>query len=154
MLLSAKNENFIVDDGVGECGRRWCADNCHHRMRVTWNNLWSMNYYMKLLMPTSDSKHVQTELDSNEYERLRRFAEERGLSIKEAVHEALVAWIERQQQPDATDPAFTVLEDLDAAGLPETAATDASTEGDLVDEWDGDDAQFELASEPSPDTEA
>jgi hypothetical protein len=92
---------------------------------------------------------VQTELDKDEYERFREFAREHGLSLKEAGHEALVEWIERQQQADPTDPAFTILDDLDDEPFPASAATDAREEDDLVDEWHGSDESVTLADGPS-----
>lgn len=98
---------------------------------------------------SSNTKHVQTELDEKEYERLREFAEEHELSIKEAGHEALVEWIERQQRADPNDRAFTVLDELDADSLPKSADTDARSEDDLIDEWDSNNEAFSLAEEPS-----
>ena len=99
-------------------------------------------------MSSNDTKHVQTELDADEYERFQAFAEEHGLSLKEAGREALVEWIERRQQADPNDRAFTVLETLEEESLSETAATDARTETDLIDEWDGNEASFTLADAP------
>jgi len=98
---------------------------------------------------SSDTKHVQTELDEEAYERFCEFAEEHGLSLKEAGHEALLEWIERQQRADPNDRAFTVLDELDADSLPESADTDARSEDDLVDEWDSSGESFTLADEPS-----
>ncbi len=100
-------------------------------------------------MSSDDTKHVQTELSEDEYERFREFASEHGLSLKEAGHEALVEWIERQQQADPSDPAFTVLDDLEDESLPVSAATDAREEDDLVDQWHGSDKPFTLADDPS-----
>lgn len=100
-------------------------------------------------MSGPESTHVQTELSGTEYEQFRKFASERGLSIKDAGHEALVEWVERQQRVDPTDPAFTVLEDLDAESLPPSAETDARDLDDLIEEGDGDDEEFTLAPEPS-----
>lgn len=100
-------------------------------------------------MSSNDTKHVQTELNEDEYERFREFAREHGLSLKEAGHEALIEWIERQQQADPNDPAFTVLDDLEDEPLPASAATDAHEENDLVDEWHGSDEPFTLADDPS-----
>lgn len=100
-------------------------------------------------MSSNDTKHVQTELSEDEYERFREFAREQGLSLKEAGHEALVEWIERQQRADPADPAFTVLDELEAESLPDSAATDARDEDDLVEEWHGSDESFTLADEPS-----
>ena len=100
-------------------------------------------------MSSNDTKHVQTELNEDEYERFRKFASEHGLSLKEAGHEALIEWIERQQQADPNDPAFTVLDDLEDESLPASAATDAREEDDLVDDWHGNDEPFTLADDPS-----
>lgn len=100
-------------------------------------------------MSSNDTKHVQTELSEDEYERFREFAREHGLSLKEAGHEAVVEWIERQQRADPNDRAFTVLDELEASSLPETASTDAREEDDLVEEWRGDDEQWTLADDPS-----
>jgi hypothetical protein len=100
-------------------------------------------------MSSDDTKHVQTELTEDEYERFREFAREHGLSLKEAGHEALVEWVERQQQPDPNDRAFTVLDDLVADSLPASAATNAREEDDLIDEWHGSDESFTLAEDPS-----
>lgn len=99
-------------------------------------------------MSSDDAKHVQTELSEEEYERFREFASERGLSIKEAGHEALVEWVERQQQVDPNDRAFTVLDELEGSSLPAAADTDARTEDDPIDEWHGSDAAFALADDP------
>ena len=102
-----------------------------------------------LRMRSNDTKHVQTELDEEEYERFREFAEEHGLSLKEASHEALIEWVERQRQADPNDAAFTVLDELDDSSLPRTAQTDAREEDDLVEEWHGNDESFVLAEDLS-----
>ncbi|MFW5950204.1 MAG: hypothetical protein ACOCR6_02510 [archaeon] len=99
---------------------------------------------------SSDTKHVQTELSEDEYERFRTFAREHGLSLKEAGHDALIEWIERQQRPDPNDPAFTVLDELASESLPDSAATDARDEDDLPEEWHGSEESFTLADDPSP----
>lgn len=95
----------------------------------------------------SDSKHVQTELTEDEYEAFRAFVRERNLTVKEAGHEALVSWIERQRRADPQDRAFTVLDELEADELPDSAQTDARREPDLIDEWDGDEVDFKLATD-------
>lgn len=100
-------------------------------------------------MASNETKHVQTELDEDEYEAIRQLAEERGLSLKAAVHEALVAWIDRQRRADPNDRAFTVLDELEADDLPNTAATDARNEPDIVDDWDEDERDLDLADEPT-----
>jgi hypothetical protein len=99
-------------------------------------------------MSDSDSRHVQTELTGEEYKAFREFARERGMTVKEAGREALVKWVERQQRADPYDPAFTVLDELDEASLPESATTDARREDDLVDDWSGGNVDFTLANDP------
>lgn len=89
--------------------------------------------------------HVQTELAPSEYEAFREFATERGLTVKEAVHEAVTDWIDRQRRADPADRAFTVLEELDVES---SAETDARQEADLVTEWSGDEVAFRLAEDP------
>jgi hypothetical protein len=100
-------------------------------------------------MSSNDTKHVQTELSEEEYERFREFAREHGLSLKEAGHEALIEWVERQQRADPNDRAFTVLDELQRDALPESAETDARDEDDQVEEWHGSDESFTLADDPS-----
>jgi hypothetical protein len=97
-------------------------------------------------MSSNETKHVQTELSEDEYEQFRRFAEEQGLSLKEAGHEAVTEWVERKKQPNPDDPAFTVLDELDDSA---TVQTDARTEEDVIEEWHGSDESFVLADEPS-----
>jgi hypothetical protein len=98
-------------------------------------------------MSQETSKHVQTELSEEEYEAFREFAQERGLSLKEAGRNALIEWVERQRRADPDDPAFTVLDELDDASLGTTAETDAREEDALVEEWTGNDVSFGLADE-------
>jgi hypothetical protein len=99
-------------------------------------------------MSSNDSKHVQTELSEDEYERFQAFARERGLSLKEAGHEALLEWVERQRRPDPNDPAFTVLDELEDTSSKGSPTTDAREEDDLVEEWHGSEDSFELADDP------
>lgn len=97
-------------------------------------------------MSGNDTRHVQTELSEDEYERFRELANEKDLSLKQAGHEAVLEWVERQQQPDPDDPAFTVLDELEASSLSESATTDARAEDDLVEECHGSDESFTLAN--------
>lgn len=96
-----------------------------------------------------NSLRVSTEPSEDEYERFREFAKEPGLSLKEAGHEALIEWIERQQRADPNDRAFTVLDELEVDSLPKSADTDARDEDDLVDEWHGSGEAFTLTDDPS-----
>jgi len=98
-------------------------------------------------MSENDTRHVQTELSEAEYDRFREFADEHGLSLKEAGHEAVVEWIERQQRPNPDDPAFTVLDELDERSG-DGSATDVRDADDPPEEWHGDDASFTLAEDP------
>lgn len=98
-------------------------------------------------MASKETKHVQTELEDQDYDALRQLADERGLSLKQAVREALVDWIDRQQRADPTDPAFTVLEDLERDSLPASAETDARTESDIVDDEGDDEVALDLADD-------
>ena len=100
-------------------------------------------------MSSNDTKYVQTELNEGEYERFRKLAEEHGLSLKEAGHEAVLEWIERQQRTDSNDSAFTVLDELADSSLSRTGQTDAREEDELVDEWHGTDEGFVLTEDPS-----
>lgn len=97
-------------------------------------------------MSDNGFKHVRTELDRDEYETFREFGRERGSTVKEAAHEVLVSWIERQRRADPNDRAFTVLDELD--DLSAAVETDARRAADLVDEWSGDDVAFTLADDP------
>ncbi|ACV12542.1 hypothetical protein Huta_2376 [Halorhabdus utahensis DSM 12940] len=99
-------------------------------------------------MSSNDTRHVQTELNKDEYEQFQKFAEKRDLSLKEAGHRALLEWIERRQDVDPTDPAFTVLDEIEDHSL-STTETDAREEDDLVEEWHGRDASISLADDPA-----
>lgn len=70
----------------------------------------------------SDTKHVQTELDRAEYDRLRELAEAEGLSLKEALRRATTDWIDRHDAIDEDDPVFTFHDGYD---VPTTGPTDA-----------------------------
>lgn len=97
-------------------------------------------------MSQEGTTHVQTELDRSTYETFRTLARERGLTVKEAGHEALLEWVDRQRRADPNDRAFTVLDELDTAAA---AETDARREDDLVDDWTGDGVGLRLAEEPA-----
>jgi hypothetical protein len=122
---------------------------CEHLILYETLHLYNIR---RVRMSSNDTKHVQTELNGEEYERFREFAEEHELFLKEASHEALIEWVERQQQANPNDAAFTILDDLDDSSLPRTAQTDAREEDDLVDEWHGNDESFVLAEDPSSDS--
>ena len=119
----------------------------NHDMRAFYST-WNRMGVTVARMSDSDSRHVQTELAGKEYEAFRKFAQERGMTVKEAGREALVKWVERQQRADPYDPAFIVLDELDEPSLPEPATTDARRETNPVDEWSGKDVDFTLADDP------
>ena len=54
----------------------------------------------------TDFKVVQTQLDLREYERLRRVADEEGLSLKEVLRRAATEFVDRHERHDPTDPFF------------------------------------------------
>jgi len=81
--------------------------------------------------------HIQTEVPEEEYERLREVAEQRELSIREALQEATELWLEEQDAVDSDDPLFTSVDELrqkDDHGK----QTNVVEEDDLVEEWEGD----------------
>lgn len=83
--------------------------------------------------------HIQTEVPEDEYERLRTLAEERDLTIREALRQATELWIERQEAVDPEDTAFTSVEAIREQASHRTGTvTTATTEDDLVEEWSGD----------------
>lgn len=91
--------------------------------------------------------HIQTEVPEDKYERLRTLAEERGLSIREALRQATELWIERQEAVDPEDPVFRSVEAVrDGASHRTRTATTVTTEDDLVEEWTGDADSYRLAN--------
>lgn len=88
--------------------------------------------------------HVQTEVSEDEYERLRQVAEQRGLSIREALREATELWLEEQEAVDTDDPLFTSVERLRNDSTQGTR-TSLDEEDDLVEEWNGDADDVRLA---------
>lgn len=53
-----------------------------------------------------ERKVVQTELDREAYERLRRVADEHGVSLKRAVREAIAMYVQRHLRLTRDDPLF------------------------------------------------
>jgi hypothetical protein len=85
---------------------------------------------------------VQIEIGRITYEVLREIVDESEKSLEEALEEAITEWIQKQREIDPDDPAFTVLEELDA---PDAEETNASELPDIVEEWDGRKSQIDLA---------
>ena len=83
---------------------------------------------------SSETKNVQTELDRSEYLRLRELAAEEGISIKEAVRRATIAWIDRRDAIHEDDALFSFHEDY---VVPTTGPTDPDS---LDDELYGEEA--------------
>ena len=62
---------------------------------------------MRNIMATdADAKVVQTRLTEQEYERLRRVADQEGLPLKEVLRRAAVEFSKRQEKHDPDDPFF------------------------------------------------
>lgn len=97
--------------------------------------------------------HIQTDLSDEEYERFRSLATERGLSIREALREATVLWIDEQDRVDAEDPLFTSVESVRSGSDGETE-TRAIDEADVVEEWSGDAAAVRVADSTGDDASA
>lgn len=104
---------------------------------------------MRTVSEMSETKHVQTELSTEEYRQFKELAEERGLSLTAALREAAAGWIEEQREVDPDDPLFGILDELDTEPCPDHPRTNAATEDDLVDEWSGDSAEIEFSESPA-----
>lgn len=59
-------------------------------------------------MSQSGDKVVQTDLPGEEYRRLKRIVDERDITIKQAVREAVRDWADENMQYDPDDPIFNV----------------------------------------------
>ncbi|MFB6283329.1 MAG: hypothetical protein ABEK59_05255 [Halobacteria archaeon] len=94
----------------------------------------------------SENKHIQTELDEKEYSKVRKTANELGLSLKEACRHALVEWVERKEGIDKDDPAFTVIDKLEE--INEEYKTDVRKMDDTAEVWSGEDVDISLSENP------
>ncbi len=56
----------------------------------------------------SEVKYIQSELDRHLYFELKRTAEKKGISIKEAIREAVTEWVRDRSGFDKKDPFFTM----------------------------------------------
>jgi hypothetical protein len=54
----------------------------------------------------SDLKCIQSELDKHLYSELKKTAEKKGISIKEAIREAVLEWVREEYGFDKKDPFF------------------------------------------------
>jgi hypothetical protein len=54
----------------------------------------------------SEVKYIQSELDRYLYFELKRTAEKKGISIKEAIREAVIEWVRDKSGFDKKDPFF------------------------------------------------
>jgi hypothetical protein len=89
--------------------------------------------------------HVQTEVPEEEYERLQALAEERGLSIRDALREATELWIEERDAVDPDDPLFDSVEAVRDTSGRDRESTVVTREDDLVEEWTSDAEESRLA---------
>lgn len=83
-------------------------------------------------MGETERKVVQTELPTEEYDRFRRVVDERDLSVKEAVQEAIREYTDENMRYDPDDPIFGV-EPYDG-GEPFDAADADDLLADAIDE--------------------
>jgi len=51
-------------------------------------------------------KYIQTELDKHNYLNLKKTAKKQGISIKEAIREAVLEWVREKSGYDEKDPFF------------------------------------------------
>lgn len=54
----------------------------------------------------SKIKYIQSELDTYIYSELKKTAEKKGISIKEAIREAVLEWVRDKSGFDKKDPFF------------------------------------------------
>ncbi|NJD77355.1 MAG: ribbon-helix-helix protein, CopG family [Candidatus Methanoperedens sp.] len=54
----------------------------------------------------SEIKYIQSELNINIYHELKKTAEKEGISIKEAIREAVLEWVREKSGFDKEDPFF------------------------------------------------
>ncbi len=54
----------------------------------------------------SEVRYIQSELDMHLYFELKRTAEKKGISIKEAIREAVIDWVRDKSGFDKKDPFF------------------------------------------------
>ncbi len=54
----------------------------------------------------SEVKYIQSELDKHLYSELKKTAEKKGISIKEAIREAVLEWVRDKSGFDRKDPFF------------------------------------------------
>lgn len=54
----------------------------------------------------SEVKYIQSELDKHIYSELKKTAEKQGISIKEAIREAVLNWVREKSGFDKKDPFF------------------------------------------------
>jgi len=54
----------------------------------------------------SEVKYIQSELDKHVYIELKKTAEKKGISIKDAIREAVMDWVRDKSGFDKSDPFF------------------------------------------------
>jgi len=55
-----------------------------------------------------ERKVAQTELDPGEYQTLVKTAEKKGMTIKEALRQAVLMWVQEESGIDPNDPIFDI----------------------------------------------
>jgi len=56
----------------------------------------------------SEIKYIQSELDKHIYSELKKTAEKKGISIKEAIREAVLEWVRDKSGFDKKDTFFRI----------------------------------------------
>jgi hypothetical protein len=75
----------------------------------------------------SEETVVQTRLEADEYDRLKRVAEAEGISLKEALKRAAIAYTSAHGQHDPDDPFFAGGPDSPDGGDENLTATETET---------------------------
>jgi hypothetical protein len=87
---------------------------------------------------------IQTDIPEEDYERLQKIVERRGLSIQQAIQEAMEVWLREQAVVNPDDPLFTSVEDC-RDGNRRDEQTNALEADDIVEDWDADPETVSLA---------
>lgn len=87
---------------------------------------------------------IQTDIPQQDYERLREIVEQRGLSIQQAIQEAMKVWLREQDVVNSDDALFTSVKDC-RDGNRRDEQTNALEADDIVEDWEGDPETVSLA---------
>ncbi|WP_302081579.1 hypothetical protein [Salinibaculum rarum] len=87
---------------------------------------------------------IQTDIPEEDYERLQEIVEQRGLSIQQAIQEAMKVWLREQAIVTPDDALFTSVKDC-RDGNRRDEQTNVLEADDIVEDWEGDPKTVSLA---------